>query len=128
MSVKLYKLYSWPLPHLPRKASRVCSSVQVRTPLASIAQSRGVVVDASDMVSRKKARAELHKGRRAEKKSEHGEAASKTGATAPKNRTKASKTKTSKIEKAQGSQVWQLLAVLCHVRSTDHHRCVRIPL
>jgi hypothetical protein len=75
------------------------------------------MVDASEMVSRKKARAELHKSRRAEKKSEHGKAAAQTGATAPKKKTPASKKKTSKSEKAQASQVWQLLAVLCQVRS-----------
>jgi hypothetical protein len=98
------------------QTSRVFSSVQVRTPLAPIAQSRGVVVDASDMVSRKKARAELRKGRRAEKKSENGELASTPGAAALKRKTIASKAKNSKSKKGLASQVWHLLAVLCQVR------------
>jgi hypothetical protein len=116
MSVKLHKLYNWPLPNLSPNASRLSSGVQVRTPLAPVAQSQGVVVDASQMVDRKKARAELRKGRRAEKllkKSEDLELAATPGAAALKPRTMASKAKHSRSKKGLAQQVWHLLAVLC---------------
>lgn len=113
MSVKLYKLYNWPLPNLSPNASRLSSGVQVRTPLAPVAQSQGVVVDASQIVDRKKARAELRKGRRAEKKSEDLELAATPGAAALKPRTMASKAKHSRSKKGLAQQVWHLLAVLC---------------
>jgi hypothetical protein len=87
--------------------------VQVRTPLAPVAQSQGVVVDASQIVDRKKARAELRKGRRAEKKSEDLELAATPGAAALKPRTMASKAKHSRSKRGMAQQVWHLLAVLC---------------
>jgi hypothetical protein len=65
------------------------------------------------MVHMKKARAELHKGRRAEKKSGDGEGVSKAGAKAPKK--KASEPKKSNTLKNKPSQVWCLLPVLCQV-------------
>jgi hypothetical protein len=73
------------------------------------------MVDATDMVHMKKARAELHTGRRAEKKSGDVEGASKAGAKAPKK--KASEPKKANTLKKQASEVWQLLAVLCQVMS-----------
>jgi ribosome assembly protein YihI (activator of Der GTPase) len=86
------------------------------------------MVDATDMVNLKKARAELHKGRRAEKKSQDREGASKAGAKAPKKKAKASEPKKSKTLKDPTSQVWHPLAVLCQVRSHPHHQCARMLL
>ncbi len=134
MSVKLYKVHNWPLTNLSSmaKASRVFSSVQVRAPLALVAHVRVhaqcVVVDAttttttmhhdaSAMVDRKKARAELRKGRRAFKKSEDSELAS-----TPYRRTIASKAQHYMMEKVLASRCGIFLQCCAKLGHYDERR------
>jgi hypothetical protein len=69
------------------------------------------------MISKKAGRAQLRKGRRAEKKAEHGDLASTTGAAAPKRKTMAAGVKNFKSRKVPSSQVWHRSAVLGKGRS-----------